>query len=185
MARLENLTDRGLETQEALRNALLDLILEKGYEAVTVRDITDRVGVERTTFYLHFKGKDDVLVQAQKLMIDELKGSSFGADVIVTLFRRLHAKRSVYRALLQVDALARAEAGILEYSISALLASGVLADLAPRGLSQPQLAAYFVAATLRNLCIWWLGQDDPSPPETMAATAADLVTKGLGALISH
>ena len=49
-------------TRELLRSALLSLILEKGYERVTVRDIIDRADVGRSTFYAHFRDKDDLFL---------------------------------------------------------------------------------------------------------------------------
>lgn len=55
-------TDRRVRrTRELLRNALLSLILEKGYDRVTVQEIIDRADVGRSTFYAHFRDKDDLL----------------------------------------------------------------------------------------------------------------------------
>src|SRR6186713_2598586 len=49
-------------TRRALKEALTDLILEKGYEAVTVQHVIDRADVGRSTFYAHFLDKDDLLM---------------------------------------------------------------------------------------------------------------------------
>jgi len=54
--------DRRVErTQQALRGALFELILERGFDAVTVSDITARANVGRSTFYAHFADKEDLL----------------------------------------------------------------------------------------------------------------------------
>jgi AcrR family transcriptional regulator len=50
------------KTRKALREALTDLILERGYESVTVQDLIDRADVGRSTFYAHFIDKDDLLM---------------------------------------------------------------------------------------------------------------------------
>jgi AcrR family transcriptional regulator len=56
-------TDRRVgKTRRALKEALTDLILEKGYESVTVQDLIDRADVGRSTFYAHFMDKDDLLM---------------------------------------------------------------------------------------------------------------------------
>jgi len=49
------------KTRRALKEALTDLILEKGYESVTVQDVIDRADVGRSTFYSHFMDRDDLL----------------------------------------------------------------------------------------------------------------------------
>ena len=50
------------KTRKALKEALTDLILETGYESVTVQDVIDRADVGRSTFYAHFVDKDDLLM---------------------------------------------------------------------------------------------------------------------------
>lgn len=39
------------------------LVVEKGYEPITVKDICDRADIARTTFYMHYRDKDDLLKQ--------------------------------------------------------------------------------------------------------------------------
>src|SRR6476661_360741 len=49
-------------SRRALKEALTDLILERGYESVTVQDVIDRADVGRSTFSAHFLDKDDLLM---------------------------------------------------------------------------------------------------------------------------
>ena len=44
MARLAKLTERGLVTHRQLRDVLMSLLVEKGYEQVSVNDIAERGG---------------------------------------------------------------------------------------------------------------------------------------------
>lgn len=48
-------------TRSALREALIDLILEKPLVSITVKDICARADINRSTFYLHFKDVTDIL----------------------------------------------------------------------------------------------------------------------------
>lgn len=48
------------KTQQSLRNALIALILEKHYDTISVQDIIERANVGRSTFYLHFRDKEDL-----------------------------------------------------------------------------------------------------------------------------
>ena len=47
MARLNSLTERGKETQRLLGEILLKLITAKGYDKITVKDITDKANIDR------------------------------------------------------------------------------------------------------------------------------------------
>lgn len=53
---------RTQKTKKFLAEALRDLILEKGYDDVTVQDIIDRANVGRSTFYAHYESKEQLLV---------------------------------------------------------------------------------------------------------------------------
>lgn len=72
MARLTNLSERGIETQRMLSDVLMQLLGETNYNKISVKDITVRAGIDRSTFYLHFKDKDDLFLAAQKRLVEEL-----------------------------------------------------------------------------------------------------------------
>ncbi|KAF0845629.1 TetR/AcrR family transcriptional regulator [Nocardia caishijiensis] len=56
-------TDRRVRrTRDALHRALIELMIERGYERVTVSDIIERADVGRSTFYAHYRDKDDLLL---------------------------------------------------------------------------------------------------------------------------
>jgi len=55
--------DRRIQkTQRALREALTSLIGEKPYDDIAVKEILDRANVGRSTFYMHFRDKDELLL---------------------------------------------------------------------------------------------------------------------------
>lgn len=60
-------------TMLAIRNAFAELIQEKGFENLSVKDITTKANINRGTFYLHFKDKFDLLNQIEKEILDELE----------------------------------------------------------------------------------------------------------------
>jgi AcrR family transcriptional regulator len=58
-----NSKDRRVQrTRQLLHQAFVALILERGYDAVTIRDVVERAGVGRSTFYTHFGDLEEVLV---------------------------------------------------------------------------------------------------------------------------
>src|SRR6185437_5564859 len=70
---MSNLTldRRVLRSRRLLQEALVALILERGYDAVTVQAVLDRADVGRATFYAHFEGKEALLLS----LFEELRGS--------------------------------------------------------------------------------------------------------------
>lgn len=58
----QKLDKRIQRTRELLKNALLQLIDEKAYDAITIQDIVERANLGRSTFYLHYESKDDLLL---------------------------------------------------------------------------------------------------------------------------
>src|SRR5215475_4474367 len=58
----KKIKDRRIRKTEALlREALTSLIREKAYDSIVVKEILDRANVGRSTFYTHFRNKDDLL----------------------------------------------------------------------------------------------------------------------------
>src|SRR6516164_5384579 len=65
--------DRRIQrTHQVLHQALISLIVEKGYEVITVQDIIDRANVGRSTFYTHYVGKQDLLRAGLKHLKEHL-----------------------------------------------------------------------------------------------------------------
>ena len=53
--------ERAQKSQSLLIGALIDLIHQRGWEAVNVRDLGTKAGVARSTFYIHFRNKEELL----------------------------------------------------------------------------------------------------------------------------
>ena len=62
MIKTKNSDRRVNRTRKSLQEALAGLILNKGYDKITVQDIIDRANVGRSTFYAHFQDIDDLLL---------------------------------------------------------------------------------------------------------------------------
>ena len=98
-------------TRKMLQDALIELTVEKGFAAVTVRDITERAMVNRSTFYRHYLDKYDLLeqyvteVKALAEQDDALDGerelTPGGAPAgLVNLLEHVRAHSEFYRVML-------------------------------------------------------------------------------------
>lgn len=62
-------TDRRItRTRQAIRSAFTDMICEMDYEKISIKELTERAGVNRKTFYLHYSSLDDLLSEMQSEM---------------------------------------------------------------------------------------------------------------------
>lgn len=197
--------DRRIQrTRLALRSALLELIKEKGFEAVSVEEITERANLGRATFYLHFKDKEDLLldefreIASNRVQIlseipvsiwksnkDSLELSDGRAPVMPLLLVFEHAAQNaeLYRILLRGDSSQRIAGQIREIiaeSINAILQTRIQSEPPPAPMEVPVelLAAYFSGALMGSLS-WWLEQGTSPEPEEMARMFQHLFFPGM------
>ena len=64
---------RVLYTRNALRDAFIDLITEQPLSDITVTDICARADINRSTFYLHYRDVDALLVEIENNIIDHIE----------------------------------------------------------------------------------------------------------------
>ncbi|WP_144510244.1 TetR/AcrR family transcriptional regulator [Bacillus sp. FJAT-22090] len=60
------------KTRKVIRDAFTQLMEEKGFEAITVSDLTEKADINRGTFYLHYKDKYDLLEQSEEEVFEKL-----------------------------------------------------------------------------------------------------------------
>lgn len=67
-------TDRRItRTRKMIMGAFIQLMEEKGFEAITVSDLTEKADINRGTFYQHYKDKYDLLEQSEEEIFEGLK----------------------------------------------------------------------------------------------------------------
>ena len=158
-------------TRKALKEALTDLILEKGYESVTVQDVIDRADVGRSTFYAHFVDKDDLLMAIlADLEVPGPDTSSWQADDpafgwTLELFRHFGSGKRLFKAVAssQSGALARRETTQqLE-----TLAKAELSRLNAARKLDPfrfELVVRYLVGTFIGFMDWWMREENENLP---------------------
>jgi AcrR family transcriptional regulator len=96
---------RSQRTRHLLSTALVELIREKDYNTITVSDIIDRANVGRSTFYAHFRDKDDLFVGELDRVIDLLSQRIPNQEEMpyfpsLGLFRHVGEEYQLYKSLL-------------------------------------------------------------------------------------
>jgi AcrR family transcriptional regulator len=198
MTETENtqLDRRTRRTRRLLKEALFSLILEKGYDAVTIEDITEQADLGRTTFYLHYKDKEDLLVESIDSIAAELiarlpptawnvidprgEDGEWVMDAIRVTFQHAAENAQLYRIILRGEGANQTKRRLqaIIHQKAAELVSERLKDgsLQPR-VPMDVFANYFAGALLATIT-WWLESDTPYPPEEMAEMFRTLFFQG-------
>jgi Transcriptional regulator len=76
---------RAIRTKKMIRNALSELIEEKGFSNISITDLTARADINRGTFYLHYNDKYDLLEQVENEVIQEIHDHATSVGCLDTL----------------------------------------------------------------------------------------------------
>lgn len=169
-------------TQEALRGALMALIEEKGFDAISVQDITERARINRATFYLHYRDKRDLLLRTSEAVFDRLAAEAGPIDrgnlslqkppqQLVMLFQHLAKHRDFYRVVLGRSGVPALVARMRDYLVAVTqVRIASLHTLYPAAVPivDDMFISEYVAGALLGIIIWWLDSAMTYSPEYMA-----------------
>jgi AcrR family transcriptional regulator len=184
------MTDRrSARTRELLQEALFSLLHEVSYDDLSVADITSRANVGRSTFYCHYKDKDDLLasyfVQAMQPFAERL-------DVFATRQEEVIPISGVCRDLRQCSGLVRSLHGSKRINAMYRCWTRLLADSYTQRLRcvlvQPstsvsvELLSVLLATQTMAAVRHWIEGGMSMSPEELSRTLHALVRPGLAAL---
>jgi AcrR family transcriptional regulator len=169
---------RSIRTREQLRQALMSLAAEKSFTSLTIQDVTDPAGLNRTTFYLHYGGLHELLEDCARTLLAQMRTEIYANKVIrdvrntttltpfvESVFRHLEQHEKFYRAMLgqQGDPLFR---GLFQELLLELIFEPI-ARQTQGDFTDPQLEMNirFFNAGFTGVASWWLEKGKPIPVE--------------------
>jgi AcrR family transcriptional regulator len=183
-------------SRDLLFQALIALILEKGYDRITVQDILDRADVGRSTFYEHYRSKDELLLSGMeglRSVFEQALGTTSTTSapapilqVAQALFGQIdeaeHRRR--YRALLGTRG-----GELATRTLRKLLSDAMAKHLQTRGAVKDkyrlEAAGVFMGNGLVGLSTWWLDSRAPVSGDQMYAIFERLAVPGIEALLKE
>jgi AcrR family transcriptional regulator len=165
-------------TRKLLLDTLIALSLEHGYDAVTIRDITERADIAYSTFFRHYADKDSLLQAVAEEAVATLN------HLIRQLPRRLpqeegqllfqHAKENeaFYRVILAGQGSNRVLQSI-QQSIQQMMVNDF--RIQAHSLIPVEIVANHLVTAILALIKWWLDHNMPFPVEEMARIYTDLI----------
>ena len=185
----KNLDRRVRRTRKRLGQALLELIMENGYDTITIQDITDRADLNRATFYLHYSSKEELLVATLEERFDVLVSQfdQLSAErpiweekqSILLTFQHVADNADLYKVLLSEHGMGYLIHRIVNY-IAESSGRQLQASLPENAsLTIPAgLISRHVAGSLFALISWWVTNDMPHSPEYMTNVSHQMCVNG-------
>ena len=183
-------------TQQSLQGAVVAEALEKGYENVTIQDVTDRADVGYRTFFRHYESLDDLLLRTVEDRVNELNQmvgfppanaaelpsleESVGRGEVI--FQYIQDHHDIFKVVL----LERGTRFCLEpiFTQAQERANAMMAFF-PDPQIPAEIAANHLIGSIINLLTWWLSHDMPYPPKAMGDVFSKLIVAStLNALIA-
>jgi AcrR family transcriptional regulator len=185
--RRRQVDERIRRTRARLGSALVALIHEKPFNDVTVQEVLDRASVGRSTFYLHFRNKNDLLLCQLEMFLDTMsttltnrKEESHRVLPVAEMFSHIGAQNKIYRAL--------ADAGRLNDFFD--LAQGYFSRTIEQRLRESRrcshllhqelrVRSYALGASLLALLKWWVDRGAKEAPRSMDELFHRIVWRGV------
>jgi AcrR family transcriptional regulator len=169
-------TDRRvLHTRDALGDALVALMHEKPFASITVQQVLDRAGVGRTTFYTHYRDKDDLFLsdaeeffEGMSTLLERRKDVSNRVVPVREFFAHVAEMRVFHAALVasgKIQNLWELGRGHFARGIEQRLAT--LSQGRAIAPASRAAVSHALAGSLFSLLSWWIDRGTPAPPEQM------------------
>ena len=175
---MPKLDRRKERTLKKLTEACINLMLEIGYDRISVRGLARRAGVGSSTFYRHFQDKDDLLLRVSLDAIQGVRDAVAPAqsprEEAVLLFRHVRQNPRVFLlyAALPADCQARR-------AVRLVLADMVRERYRPRDSSNviADIAVNHICVAYSELVMWYVNNLERYSPEEIAEISGDLVVR--------
>jgi AcrR family transcriptional regulator len=195
IVRKPRLDRRVQRTRQLLRDALISAVLEKGYEATTVQDILDRANLGRSTFYSHYRDKDELLVSGFEHLTEIFE--EYDAQIphgnherpvrayppVLLFFRHAADHHRLYKTILE----SKQGSDIVQrylYKMLSTRAGKHLKQLVPKGKKPAvphEIILHYLVSSMLAILTWWLNHDLPYTAEEIYEMYHRLTIPGINA----
>ncbi|MFD0695954.1 TetR/AcrR family transcriptional regulator [Paenibacillus sp. GCM10027628] len=175
---------RILKSQEAMKNAVIELMTEKNFDDITIQDIADRANINRGTIYLHYQDKFDLLDKLIETYINELAEMGEWAckldwsSALIPFFEYFEKNYLFFSTMLASKGAPSFRTRLLDFITEGFKdeidkESGRNTDLSEDVMLQYAGTAYV------GVIEWWIRNGMPYPPQAMAKQVGALLERSL------
>jgi len=170
---------RIIRTCKQLRDAMIELMRERGFDEISVRDITDRADLGRATFYLHYRDKKELLLEildtiaseyVQKIQeVTPIDWTSPDNSSVKLIFEYSAKNADLYQVIMKGQG--RWDISLHLHEIIAnhvgQFIQTTIAKTRKVPAVPPDFLANYFAGSLLSLIFWWLEKKMPYSADQM------------------
>ncbi|SDY67602.1 DNA-binding transcriptional regulator, AcrR family [Evansella caseinilytica] len=189
---------RKLRTKKMIKQAVLELIEEKGFKHVTVSDITSRADINRGTFYLHYRDVGDLMENYEEELLEEIRDRAKYVDlsafatyknkpypVIVSLLDFIAENKDLLRVLLGANGNPAFVQKWRQFVSDQISEKMTVTQPDSGKMDVPrEYIAVFVSSIHIGIIQYWLESDIDRTPEEIASILTKIAVQGPLATIS-
>ncbi|WP_329767209.1 TetR/AcrR family transcriptional regulator [Bacillus nitratireducens] len=170
---MEKVDRRIIKSKEAIKNAFIELMAEKGFDKITVKDICTRADVGNRTFYLHYLDKFDLLdklvverIEALKTLCAPLHDLSF-REACIAWFENMEQHYFFFSTMLAGKGASAFRKHFFDYIIEQIKDDVDIKEGINKGFSEDMIITFFGSAIVGVVETYFM-KGLPDPPEVVA-----------------
>jgi len=175
---MKKIDRRLLRTRQSLGDALVDLTLDIGYDAITIKELTQLANIGYATFFRHFKSKDELLMYVLESVLEDLaemlepEMSPYEQALIMFQYIQEHVR--VYRVFVNLPH----NSNLLK-AVHQVISISIIETYEARDESRipMDVAVNHIVTSIIELIRWWIHSELELSPEQMAVIQSELIVK--------
>jgi AcrR family transcriptional regulator len=176
-------------TRQILFRAFSELVFEKGYDDITIREIIDRADVGRSTFYVHFQDKEDLavsnLIQQLDLLTESVEQRNSNSHNFLPgrdFFEHIRENYPTFKAMTSRRGLDLFfQTGQKYWSQRVITQLQAMLPAGQEASVPVPILAHYVSGAFIILLKWWIDNKMPYTSDYMAEIAEQLITPSIQA----
>lgn len=186
--RVANVDRRIRKSQEAIKKAVTELMIEKNFDRITLQDISDRADVSRRTVYLHYTDKFDLLdklleehIRELRELCEQVEDDADYSKIVLLWFEYLEQHYVFFSAMLASKGSLFFHNRFLAFFLEELGKKEQDAPVQndPQQADGETVDMQFLGAAIVGIVEWWFKHEKPLPPEFMAERVGVLLERNL------
>lgn len=183
---------RIIKSKRAIREAFFELLTEKDFKSITIKEISERAQVDRKTFYNYYSSIfalvnefENELVVSLDALFDEIDFSKFSEnpeEIFTSLYKFLKPNLEYYKLMFSInfsENLSSKIIGLLKFKIIASFEKGLIAKKMDPKQFDLQIISEFLSSAILGVYFRWIDEGSARPFENLTKDIGEITLYGL------